>query len=267
MDKYLKTILFSFILSSLLASSYAQSCDTFRFSNSNSYSTCSSLPVLNSFLHWNYHQGNHTVDIAYRHGGVSTSQWVAWALNIGGSGMIGSQALVAFTNSSGLVHAYTSPVTTFATTLAEGNLSFSVPRIEAEYSNNEMIIYATLQLPSGRTSFSQVWQEGPVSGDTLGQHPLNPANRNSVGTVDFITGQTGAGSGSVGGSRQRKRNVSDSNEFVCVCFFFFVSCFYFLVLIINYFVWVFVVFGKISHEEVLILAKKLDWIMGLYMWI
>ncbi|KAM7498408.1 hypothetical protein LguiA_022822 [Lonicera macranthoides] len=207
MDKFLKTILFSFILSSLLVSSYAQSCNTFRFSNSNSYSTCSSLPSLNSFLHWNYHPANHTVDIAYRHGGVSTSQWVAWALNIGARGMVGSQALVAFRNSSGLVHAYTSPVTSYGTTLAEGPLSFNVPRIAAEYNNNEMIIYATLQLPSGTTNFNQVWQEGPVTGDTPGVHPMNSANRNSVGTVDFITGQTGAGSGSVGGSRLRKRNI------------------------------------------------------------
>jgi hypothetical protein len=119
--------------------------------------------------------------------------------------MLGSQALVAFTNSTGPL-AYTSSIAGYQTTLAPSDLSFGVSRIGAEYRNNEMIIYATLQLPAGRTTFTQVWQEGPMSGGSPTRHALNDANRNSRGTVDFSTGLTAAG-GSVGGSRMRRRNI------------------------------------------------------------
>nr|GMD34319.1 cytochrome B561 and DOMON domain-containing protein At5g47530-like [Ipomoea batatas] len=81
----------------------------FDFSGNRVFATWSNLPVLNSVLHWTYHQFNQTVDIAYLHGGVTTSNWVAWGLNVGGSGMRGTQCLGAFQNSSGSIHAYTSP--------------------------------------------------------------------------------------------------------------------------------------------------------------
>ncbi|KAI3803600.1 hypothetical protein L1987_31756 [Smallanthus sonchifolius] len=77
------------ILISILTISYAQDCNTYSFSKNNVYATCVTLPVLNSQLHWNYHPTNATVDVAYRQTGVTNSQWVAWALNLGGSvGMV-----------------------------------------------------------------------------------------------------------------------------------------------------------------------------------
>lgn len=121
--------------------------------------------------------------------------------------MVGSQCLIAFTNSSGLVESYTAPVTSLTTTLQPGALIFNVTGLTAERRSNDMIIYATLALPTGRTSFTQVWQVGPVSGDTLNAHAQNPDNTNSIGTVDFSTGQTTATGGSIGGSRRRRRNV------------------------------------------------------------
>ncbi|KAA8526577.1 hypothetical protein F0562_008220 [Nyssa sinensis] len=209
MDKSLKTLLFSSILISLFLSSSAQTCNTFNtFSSNRLFGSCNDLPVLNSFLYWNYHQSNSTVDIAYRHTGVTTSQWVAWALNLGSSGMIGAQSLVAFQNSSGQVSPYTSPVTAYGTTLAPGALSFNVPSISAEYINSEMIIYATLELPNGRTSFNQVWQVGPLSGNSPGIHPTTGDNVRSTGTVDFSS--TGTGTSSSGGvvmPRQKRKNT------------------------------------------------------------
>ncbi|CAI9090161.1 OLC1v1024870C1 [Oldenlandia corymbosa var. corymbosa] len=190
-----------------------QNCSSFAFSNGvGPFATCITLPVLNSFLHWTYHSSNHTVDIAYRHTGVSASNWVAWALNPDGSGMLRAQCLVAFQNSSGLVHAYTAPIGTgtYFIQLTEGSLSFPVPRLSAEFDNNnkEMIIFATLRLPAGRTSFNQVWQVGPLSGDSPQAHDTtgNSPNTRSTGTVDFATGQVSAGGG-VSNSRMRKRNV------------------------------------------------------------
>lgn len=194
------------LLISVFGSSSAQTCSSYSFSRNRVYATCTDLPVLNSFLHWTYHQSNGTVDIAYRHGGVDTSTWVAWALNINGSGMRGAQSLVALHNSSsGVPHAYTSSVDGYVTNLAKSDLSFRVPSLSAEYVNSEMIIHASLVLPSSsRTSFNQVWQAGPVSsGGSPGRHLTSGANTQSVGTVDFASGQVS----STGGSQQRKRNV------------------------------------------------------------
>ncbi|CAN4097501.1 unnamed protein product [Withania somnifera] len=195
MDNKLLTslMLFPSILLTLFTSPYAQNCSSHQFRSNNVFATCNPLPVLNSFLHWTYHPDNHTVDLAYRHGGVRDSDWVAWALNLGGSGMVGSQCLIAFRNSSGQTHAYTSPISSYGTQLSESPLSFGVPRISSEFINNEMIIFATLELPSGRTNFNQRTGE----------------NMRSTGTVDFVSGQTSAGTG--GGisasSRQRRRHV------------------------------------------------------------
>ncbi|XP_023770087.1 cytochrome b561 and DOMON domain-containing protein At5g35735 [Lactuca sativa] len=195
------------ILIAILTTSYAQDCNTYTFSNNNVYATCVSLPALNSQLHWNYHPTNATVDVAYRQTGVSTSQWAAWALNVDGSGMVGAQALVALISSNGSVQAYTSSVTGYATGLQPSGLSFGVPRITAEMVNGDVVIYATLVLPGGRTSFNQVWQVGPVNGGSPAPHRMGSDNANLLGRVDFSTGETSADGGNVGGSRQRRRNT------------------------------------------------------------
>ncbi|KAK6117817.1 hypothetical protein DH2020_048444 [Rehmannia glutinosa] len=215
MDKFSKTLIIiftSFFITGLFpSSSYAQNCSDYRFPNNNIYAACNTLPSLNSFLHWNYHRSTHTVDIAYRHTRITASDWVVWSLNPTGGGrssaMIGAQCLVAFRNSTGLVHAYTSPISGYATRLQEGPLSFRVPRIGAEFANDEMIIYATIELPSDRTSFTHVWQNGHVSGDTPLMHPTDGENMRSFGTIDFATGQTAETGTASGGSRNRKRNV------------------------------------------------------------
>lgn len=184
-----------------------QNCPPYTFSNNRVYSDCNSLPVLNAFLHWNYREGNNTVEIAYRHKGVSRSNWVAWALNPSRSGMIGAQSLVAFVGSNGSIRAYTSPITGYSTSLQQGPLSFGVPAISAEFDVDHIIIYATLQLPAGPTTFNQVWQQGDVTGDTPLRHPTSGDFTRSVGRINFATGATTPADVG-GGSRQRKRNVS-----------------------------------------------------------
>ncbi|XP_047333839.1 cytochrome b561 and DOMON domain-containing protein At5g47530-like [Impatiens glandulifera] len=192
----------------LISSSSAQTCNIARtFTGNRLYSTCSTLPVLDSSLYWNYHQANHTVDIAYTHSSVTTSNWVAWALNINGSRMIGAECLVAFQGSAGM-RAYTSPITSYQTTLAEGPLSFAVSSISSEFlNNNEIIILATLQLPAGTTTFNHLWQVGPLSGDTPGTHNFAAANLGSMGSVDFSTGAVVTTGGASISRRQKDRNI------------------------------------------------------------
>ncbi|KAL3635698.1 hypothetical protein CASFOL_020245 [Castilleja foliolosa] len=194
------------------AAAYTQldSCPSYTFSNNNHrYANCNPLPTLDSYLHWNYHPSNNTVDIAYRHTGITSSNWVAWSLNPSGPHMIGAQCLVAFVNSTGLPHPFTSPITGY--TLQEGPLSFGVPRIAAEFRNNtEMIIYATIELPPGRTNFTHIWQHGIVSSSGAFQaHPMTPQHLTSFATIDFATGKSIDTSGAGGGVSkiQQLRNI------------------------------------------------------------
>ncbi|XP_076884290.1 cytochrome b561 and DOMON domain-containing protein At4g17280-like [Bidens hawaiensis] len=202
-------VFFCVLLSSFSVLSSAQSCNNFTFSSNQIYATCVSLPVLNSHLHWNYHP-NGTVDVAFRHTGATTSQWVSWALNVDGSGMIGAQAIVAVTGSTdGAVRVYTSAIKGYATGLQESSLSFNVSNMSAERVNGDLVVYASLVLPNGRTRFNHVWQVGLVNNGVLGIHSMSRDNRNAVGEVDFITGlaKVSGGGGNVGGSRQRQKNT------------------------------------------------------------
>lgn len=204
MDGSLRILLVSCALVSMLVSSSAQTCGSYTFSNNNLYTSCTDLSELGSYIHWTRHT-NGTLEIAYRQPDFSSTNWIAWAINLNSTGMVGAQSLVAYVNSSA-PYAYTSPVSSYSTTLAPGSLSFSVPKIEAENSNGEMIIYATLELSSSLTTVNQVWQEGPLSGGTPGTHSTTGEHVQSMGTLDLLSGQTSTG-GSATSSRVRRRNI------------------------------------------------------------
>ncbi|XP_019435983.1 PREDICTED: cytochrome b561 and DOMON domain-containing protein At5g48750-like [Lupinus angustifolius] len=102
--------------------------------------------------------------------------------------MVGSQSLVAVRRWDGALNAYTSPVISYTTMLQEGTLSFPVHNISAAYTNGNIIIFATLQLPTNTTSVNHVWQEGLVSDDgSPRSHSLSGPNLQSFGTLDFET--------------------------------------------------------------------------------
>ncbi|PON90234.1 Cytochrome b561 and DOMON domain-containing protein [Trema orientale] len=196
------------VFSTLFLSSSAQTCNSYSFSGNQAFTNCMDLPVLSSFLHWNYVQSTGKLQMAYRHTAVSSNTWVSWAINPNSlsSAMPGAQALVAVPQSGGAPKVYTSPIQGYQTSLAEGNLSYEVTGLTASYQNNEMIIFATWSLPTTTTKINQVWQAGPVSGTTLGAHSTtNSANLNSKSALDLVSGQSQSGGGS--SSNLRKRNV------------------------------------------------------------
>lgn len=200
----LSPILLLSVFLSLSFSASAQSCKSYTFSSNRIFTACNDLPVLNSFLHWNYDSANRTVTLAYRHTNIDSSRWIAWAINPTGRGMVGSQALVAF-QADGKMNAYTSPINVYETTLQSGDLSFAVPAIEAAFSNNELTIFATLVLPPGGTTVNQIWQEGPLTGNSPSRHATTGANVQSTGTIDFQSGQSAPTGGA--GTRQKRKNV------------------------------------------------------------
>ncbi|XP_065874624.1 cytochrome b561 and DOMON domain-containing protein At5g35735-like [Euphorbia lathyris] len=203
MAKSLAAALLSCVLLILICDpSSAQTCNSYSFSSNQVFQSCTDLPVLTSFLHWTYHPANLTADIAFRKTGSPTTNWVAWSLNPSGQTMMGSQALLAFHNSAGLPIAYTTQIDSMGPSMQNRTLTFGVSNIRAEYSNGEMTIFATLQLDNSLISTNQVWQEGPMSGTSFNIHPMGD-NTRSMGTIDFSTGATTAGSA----PSAKKKNV------------------------------------------------------------
>lgn len=199
-------VLLCCIMLTLFLSTYAQTCSNYLFASNRVFSACNDLPVLNSFLHYTYNPSSQTLAVAYRHTNFDSSKWVAWAINPTSQGMAGSQALVAFQQSDGSIKAYTSPVTGYTTQLAEGDLSFPVSDLSATYSNNEVIIFATLGLGNATIgTLNQVWQEGQLSGNTPAAHATSGDNVQSMGTLNVVSGQSGGASGS--SSKTKKQNI------------------------------------------------------------
>ncbi|KAK8505953.1 hypothetical protein V6N13_002610 [Hibiscus sabdariffa] len=193
------------VVSFLASSSSAQTCLSQTFSNNVQYSNCTDLPALNCYLHWTYDESAGTVQIAFRHTGTTSSRWSAWGINPSGPRMVGTQALVALVNSSGVAQAFTTSIDSFGPTMQQTDLSFPVPSLSATFENNEMTIFAVLRISQNLLSTSQVWQEGPVSNGQIQPHSTTGANAQSAGSINFLTGQSGGSSSA--GSRTRRRNV------------------------------------------------------------
>lgn len=192
------------ILMSLIFSSTAQSCKSYAFSSNKIFRACNDLPVLNSYLHWNYDSSSNKLQIAYRHTGITSSKWVAWAINPTSTGMAGSQALVAYQQNDGTMRAYTSPISSYQTSLQEGKLSFDVPDLSATLANNELIMFATIELSNTSTTVNQVWQDGPLSGNAPQIHSTSGSNVQSMGTLNLLSGES---SSTGGNGKIRKRNI------------------------------------------------------------
>ncbi|ESQ39904.1 hypothetical protein EUTSA_v10000911mg [Eutrema salsugineum] len=187
----------------------AQKCSNYKFSSNQVFESCNDLPVLDSFLHYTYDSSSGNLQIAYRHTKLTSGKWVAWAVNPTSTGMVGAQAIVAYPQSDGTVRAYTSPITSYQTSLQEGELSFNVSELSATYQNNEMVIYATLNLPlANGGNINTVWQDGSLSGNSPLPHPTSGNNVRSVSTLNLISGASGSTStGGGADSKLRKRNI------------------------------------------------------------
>ncbi|KAK8505952.1 hypothetical protein V6N13_002609 [Hibiscus sabdariffa] len=177
------------VVSFLVSSSSAQTCLSQTFPNNMQYANCTDLPVLNSYLHWTYNQSDGTVEIAFRRTNSTSSQWSAWGINPSGPRMVGTQALVALVNSSGVAQAFTTSIDSFAPSMQQTDLSFPVPSLSATFDNNEITIFAVLIIPQNLTSTSQVWQEGEVSNGQIQPHSTSGDNVQSTASINFLTGQ------------------------------------------------------------------------------
>ncbi|XP_020571637.1 cytochrome b561 and DOMON domain-containing protein At5g48750-like [Phalaenopsis equestris] len=181
----LPTILF--LLLSFLPSLFAatDSCSSYTFSTDESFDSCIDLPYLNAALHWTYAPKPGTLRAAFRASHASDG-WVAWGINPIASKMIGTQALVAFRHSNGSLIAYPTSIDSYAPDMSPGELALPVYNLQADYVDEEMIIYVTLGVWNS-SDVNHVWQVGSnVVKDRPQKHKIFGENLKSVGTISFI---------------------------------------------------------------------------------
>ncbi|KAF7815958.1 cytochrome b561 and DOMON domain-containing protein [Senna tora] len=165
------------------------SCSLYKFSNNAKFSACNDLPVLDSSIHWNYHSASNSIDVAFKKNNANPNAWIAWAINPTSTGMVGSQAFVAFRKSDGAITAYTSPVNSYGTRLEEGKLSFQVDCCFCHLRERRHYMFATFRLAENSSRVNHVWQEGSVSDDVPIIHALSASNVKSFGQLDFLSGK------------------------------------------------------------------------------
>ncbi|XP_058103182.1 auxin-induced in root cultures protein 12-like [Magnolia sinica] len=171
------------------------SCTSQSFSNNRSFSLCSNLPHLSSSLFWTYYPSNSTASIAFVAPPAQPTGWIAWAINPTATGMIGSQALIAF-QSNGLMKVQTFNITGYGP-VQPSPISINVSDLSAVFDKGLMMIFATVTLPQNKTTWNQVWQVGStVTNGLPDKHAFATDNLNAKQTLDFLKGATsGTGTG------------------------------------------------------------------------
>ncbi|XP_057792958.1 cytochrome b561 and DOMON domain-containing protein At5g47530-like [Salvia miltiorrhiza] len=170
-----------------LTSSSSLSCHNHTFSSNRVFTSCTHLPSLEAHLHWNYTPSLSQVSIAYRAKQVPKG-WIAWAINPTSTGMVGSQALVAFRSSNGSMRVYTTAIASYNPSMLPAQISLPVSNISAEYIGNEMIIYAAVGPLQNGSIVHHVWQAGASVSSNIPQiHSTSPSHLQSMGTIDFLS--------------------------------------------------------------------------------
>ncbi|GAB2234634.1 hypothetical protein Drorol1_Dr00003891 [Drosera rotundifolia] len=176
------------------------------------YTHCLDLATLNSHLHYTYASPN--LSILFLSPPPSPSSgWVSFAINPTSTGMRGSQAFLAYTNSSSInLKLYN--ISSYSEIIETEELGVKVYDKKAEWIRGVIGIYATVEVPEGAVKsggVNYVWQVGP--GMTNGRpikHEFTPANLASVGKLsltDSNSGGTPVAGGGGGGVGMRKRNI------------------------------------------------------------
>ncbi|KAE8713110.1 Cytochrome b561 and DOMON domain-containing protein [Hibiscus syriacus] len=204
----------STFLALLIPPAVSLTCSGQKFTKNQVFSTCLDLPSLSSYLHFSYDSSNTTLSVAFVAAPSKPGGWVAWAINPKATGMAGSQALVAYKNStSSLAVVRTFDISSYSSIVPK-DLSFEIWDKTAESrSDGSLVIFAKIKIPADLASggkIIQVWQIGPGVGadGMLAKHEFAAANLQSKGTLDLKNGHA---SGSFRGDTTIKnKNVTPS---------------------------------------------------------
>jgi len=166
-------------LSVLLPASLSQShssCKSHKFSTKKTFENCIDLPTLNAAVHWTFDAATSALSMAFS---AKSDGWIAWGLNPQGSGMVGTQALIAGKFAGAALSVDTYDIQSYHAAV-KGPISYNVTGISAEESaDGKIAIFGDWALPKGQSTVNQVWQVGPIVGVKPGRHALEKPNVSS----------------------------------------------------------------------------------------
>ncbi|GAB2234639.1 hypothetical protein Droror1_Dr00003897 [Drosera rotundifolia] len=186
----LKLLFFALGIFCFCHSALSLSCESEqKFSTKKSFANCGNLPYHNATLHWTYDALLSTLSMAFVAPPPTPDGWVAWAINPNGTGMVGSQALIAYKQKNGSMAVKPYHIKSYHS-VKEGSLQFNVTDVEAEYDDDsgKMVIYGTWTLPEqANGTLNQVWQVGPsvVKGKPV-KHQFDSSSLASKGKLHLV---------------------------------------------------------------------------------
>lgn len=151
------------------------------------------------------------------------SGWVAWGINPDGAQMVGTQALAAFSNTSGVytmrTYNVTGPVKNNERLLVPGTVSVNYSNYSVVVVQTTVTIAGTVLLKSGQsTSLNLVWNRGPqvqTTTSALMSHSVSN-NENLMSSLRFDVG-TGESMGGGEIPNKRLKDVSLTRSFQRSC--------------------------------------------------
>lgn len=195
------------ILSLLFSTACSATCAAPKLKHSNLYKNCNELPTLKSTLHWTYTAANKTLAVAFTAAPPADGGWVAWGINPTGTGMGGTQAILAYKDPNGSMAVKTYNISSYSS-IVEGKLAFQVYDKRAEFNagDGSITIFAVVESAGGKVN--QIWQVGPgVSKGVPEKHEFNQENLNSKASLDLSSVAPTGASQTSGDAGLRKRNV------------------------------------------------------------
>ncbi|TMX05497.1 hypothetical protein EJD97_017337 [Solanum chilense] len=189
MASHFVNLFFTFLLVLLfhISPSTSLTCSSQTFSSNTRFTNCTDLPSLKSFLHWTFDPAKSTLSVAFLASPASPDGWIAWGINPVAPAMIGTQSLIAFKDSKGVMTVKTYNLTSYKS-ITESKLMYNVVDSKAESADGMMKIFATLELPANTKTVNQVWQVGSaVTDGRPAIHKFEPDNLKSKGILDLAT--------------------------------------------------------------------------------
>ncbi|XP_019178466.1 PREDICTED: auxin-induced in root cultures protein 12-like [Ipomoea nil] len=170
----------------LISPAVSLQCTSQTFSTKAHYANCSDLPTLKAFLHWTYNQTKSTLSVAFVAPPAAADGWIAWGINPTATGMIGTQAFIAFKDPQGKVAVKTYNLTSYGG-ITPQKLSLKVLDSRAEAAaDGVMRIFATVELPEKMATVNHVWQVGASVKDGVPQkHQMSQENLDAKSTLDL----------------------------------------------------------------------------------
>ncbi|CAK8560087.1 unnamed protein product [Lathyrus sativus] len=186
------------IFVSLVFPTSALTCATQKLSPNHTFANCTDLAALGATLHHTYNETTRAFSVAYS-ATPPANGWVSWGINPTGGRMVGTQALIAYTN-QGKVEVQLFNLTSYGSITPVKNLSVETSAISGEEANGVITIFATVILPEKTDSnITQVWQVGPVVNGRPMKHGSSPDNLNAFASLSVGTTAIGGANSTTGG--------------------------------------------------------------------